>query len=215
MNTNELMDRLSKIQELENRCFECLPPSDDDGRTWLLRLSNGPILGVYHTEINNCLSRLNSLVKISVQAEIDSLKREIVQIVGSDVSREFGRLGGEQRAEKYGHEQLSEWGKLGGRPKKIDGTPKPPRSQYRKVVSMLLLSGPSSTDDLSVVSKLGHKVTYHCLDNMRIQGLATANSNNVWSLTERGVKLAEWHVAHPDAMVCRADLTAGIDRGVA
>lgn len=37
--------------------------------------------------------------------------------------REMGRYGGRERAQRYSKEQLSQWGKLGGRPKKSKGEP--------------------------------------------------------------------------------------------
>ncbi len=36
----------------------------------------------------------------------------------SPIAQELGRRGGKKRAKKYGFEQLSAWGKKGGRPRK-------------------------------------------------------------------------------------------------
>jgi hypothetical protein len=42
-----------------------------------------------------------------------------------EVLKEMGRYGGRVRAQKYSKEQLSRWGKLGGRPKKNAHDPTP------------------------------------------------------------------------------------------
>jgi hypothetical protein len=39
-----------------------------------------------------------------------------------DYFRKTGALGGKSRAKKYSKKQLSEWGKMGGRPKKASRT---------------------------------------------------------------------------------------------
>lgn len=44
---------------------------------------------------------------------------KIIPQVRKQIRRELARKGGKARAEKYSKKQLSEWAKLGGRPRKV------------------------------------------------------------------------------------------------